>query len=139
MKRLTFLAVIVSIMVVGMPARPVLSVIDTKTNEVVATVDSAMIPLTGTVGNVHLTGVVHVVTQGDLLTYPPEGFLTVYAYLTPSDVTAVDLQGNEYLAHGAGRAATLIPDSRVLVAGGSGGIAEVRVCVLTGCEFCKCS
>src|SRR5205807_2321395 len=76
-----------------------------------------------------LTGMVHVVTQGDLLTYPPEGFLTVCAYLTPSDVTAVDLQGNEYLAHGAGRAATLIPDSRVLVAGGSGGIAEVRVCV----------
>src|SRR3989442_1653150 len=103
MKRLTFLAVIVSILVVGMPARPVLSVIDTATNTVI---DSAIIPLTGTVGDVSFSGVVHVVTKVMLQEPTPfsTGFLTVSAYLVPSDVSAVDQRGNTYLAHGASTA-----------------------------------
>src|SRR5919205_1249306 len=67
-------------------------------------VSSTIIPLTGTVGNIRLSGVVHVVTKVLLQEPPPfsTGFLTVHAYLTPSDVSAVDRQGHDYLAHGAG-------------------------------------
>jgi hypothetical protein len=65
-----------------------------------------MIPLTGTVGHICLRGVVHVVTQVLLQEPTPfsTGLMTIHAYLTPSDVSAVDRQGNAYLAHGAGRA-----------------------------------
>ena len=83
---------------------------------------SAMIPLSGTVGNVRLTGVVHVVTQFLLQEPTPfsTGFalMTVSAYLPPSDVTAVDSQGIEYLAHGAGTTTVVpVPDGEAIQVG----------------------
>jgi hypothetical protein len=84
-------------------------------------ISSGMIPLTGTVGDVRLSGVVHVVTQLTVLHsgHPLDGptQLTAYAYLTPDDVTAVDQQGNDYLAHGAGTAVIPVPDGEGITVG----------------------
>jgi hypothetical protein len=99
-------------------------------------VSSAIIPLTGRVGDIRLSGVAHVVTQVLLNTGqepPPNTDLTVYAYLTPSDVSVGDRHGNAYLAHGAGRTAkrlgtdigffrsTVCVPGFILVAGDEGG------------------
>jgi hypothetical protein len=53
---------------------------------------------------IRLSGVLHVVTQLIVTRNPLNPYLepTVNAYLPPSDVTAVDRQGNEYLTYGAG-------------------------------------
>jgi hypothetical protein len=71
-------------------------------------VSSDLIPFTGNVGHIRLSGVVHVVSTVSLLISSdyadPLIAVKVSAYLVPSDITAVDRQGNEYLAHGAGTA-----------------------------------
>jgi hypothetical protein len=75
-------------------------------------VSSAMIPLTGTVGGVSLTGVLHVVTQVRLIPPTPisPATLTVYANLPAGDVTAVGAPGTDYIAQGAGQATMIYDD-----------------------------
>src|SRR5262249_1652738 len=59
---------------------------------------------------IRLSGVVHVVTQFVVNAGSDDISVFVHTYLTPSDVTAVDRQGNTYLAHGAGTAAISFHD-----------------------------
>jgi len=73
-------------------------------------VSSDIIPLNGEVGGIRLSGVVHVVTQFVVNAGSDDISVFVHTYLTPSDVTAVDRQGNTYLAHGAGTAAISFHD-----------------------------
>ena len=78
-----------------------------------AVVSSAMLPLSGAVGDVSLTGVVHVVTH---VVVPPNPILptvlTVYANLPAADVTFVGPpDGGPNLAQGAGRAMTNYDDT----------------------------
>jgi hypothetical protein len=83
-----------------LPAPP-----DTGTTSPV--ISTALLPLSGVVGDVSLTGVVHVVTQVQIPTDPCSGCptgLTVHANLPAGDVTAVGAEGVACLAHGAGMA-----------------------------------
>jgi len=64
-------------------------------------VSTGVIPLSGFVGDIHIEGWLHVVTQ-----IPPSPIVpaTLHANLPAMDVVATDSLGTSYLAHGAGLA-----------------------------------